>query len=388
MATVKEIIQLATKPSEIKALLKFRIINDNRNSEIDLGISALTKSDMDFCFDALTKVSRSFAIVIQQLPQELKEAVGVFYLVLRGLDTVEDDMSLDETIKDKHLRNFYKYCYLHDFRLHGIGDTEDYKLLLANFDKVTRAFIGLKEEYKEVISDICFRMGNGMADYNAFKIQTVQDYDVYCHYVAGLVGNGLSGLFSGSGLEKAELKDELAISNSMGLFLQKTNITRDFLEDYDAGRIFWPNEIWDKHHSELYFYKLMPESTSSVNGLNHMVMDALRHFPDCITYLQQLQNIQVFRFCAIPQLMALATLIELYNNPEVFKRNVKIRKGLTARILMDTTNMNDVRAFTLELVNELAKKMEANSNTPVEMWQYIHQIKTQLGDKMINPVIF
>jgi phytoene/squalene synthetase len=33
-------------------------------------------------------VSRSFAIVIEQLGDELRNAVCVFYLVLRGLDTV------------------------------------------------------------------------------------------------------------------------------------------------------------------------------------------------------------------------------------------------------------------------------------------------------------
>jgi phytoene/squalene synthetase len=38
--------------------------------------------------------------------------------------------------------------------------------------------------------------------------------------------------------------DELA--NSMGLFLQKTNVTRDYLEDVTAvnPRIFYPKDIW------------------------------------------------------------------------------------------------------------------------------------------------
>lgn len=39
------------------------------------------------------KVSRSFAAVIQQLPNQLVKDIAVFYLVLRGLDTVEDDMT-------------------------------------------------------------------------------------------------------------------------------------------------------------------------------------------------------------------------------------------------------------------------------------------------------
>lgn len=33
----------------------------------------------------------------------------------------------------------------------------------------------------------------------------------------------------------------------MGLFLQKTNIIRDYLEDYVDGRAFWPQDIWKRH---------------------------------------------------------------------------------------------------------------------------------------------
>ena len=40
----------------------------------------------------LTRTSRSFSLVIQQLPPHLRASVCVFYLVLRALDTVEDDM--------------------------------------------------------------------------------------------------------------------------------------------------------------------------------------------------------------------------------------------------------------------------------------------------------
>ena len=49
--------------------------------------------NLAFCYDVLNKVSRSFAIVIQQLDEELRDAVCVFYLVLRALDTIEDDMA-------------------------------------------------------------------------------------------------------------------------------------------------------------------------------------------------------------------------------------------------------------------------------------------------------
>lgn len=63
--------------------------------------------------------------------------------------------------------------------------------------------------------------------------------------MAGLVGVGLSRLFSASGLEKDVVGKDEKLANSMGLFLQKTNIIRDYLEDVEQGRLFWPKEVHD-----------------------------------------------------------------------------------------------------------------------------------------------
>lgn len=54
---------------------------------------------------------RSFAIVIQQLPERLRDPVCVFYLVLRALDTVEDDMAILQDVKVTLLRAFHDKCY-------------------------------------------------------------------------------------------------------------------------------------------------------------------------------------------------------------------------------------------------------------------------------------
>lgn len=137
------------------------------------------------------------------------------------------------------------------------------------------------------------------------QVETVADYDLYCHYVAGLVGVGLSQLFgkysartsnsfrwlgclvvwsrqhsslqyivlssydcfanihhlliattscwvrvtclwhciavavappaASSGLESAQFARAEVLSNHMGLFLQKTNIIRDYLVRRCAG---------------------------------------------------------------------------------------------------------------------------------------------------------
>jgi farnesyl-diphosphate farnesyltransferase len=55
--------------------------------------------------------------------------------------------------------------------------------------------------YRKVISDITKEMGFGMAKYLEAQVVTLEDWNEYCHYVAGVVGEGLSRLFAESGLE-------------------------------------------------------------------------------------------------------------------------------------------------------------------------------------------
>ena len=80
------------------------------------------------------------------------------------------------------------------------------------------------------------------------KIGSISEWDEYCHYVAGLVGIGLSRIFSASKLEDVVVGKDTALANSMGLFLQKTNIIRDYLEDVSVGREFWPKEASNVLH--------------------------------------------------------------------------------------------------------------------------------------------
>ena len=128
--------------------------------------------------------------MIQQLPEGLRDAVCVFYLVLRALDTVEDDMSLEDDIKIALLRCFHEKS--RDRRWKMSCGTGHYALLMENYPLVTEVFLSLDFEYQRVIEDICNKMGNGMADFIPKEVKTIKEFDLYCHYVAGLVGIGLS----------------------------------------------------------------------------------------------------------------------------------------------------------------------------------------------------
>ncbi|MEW5309552.1 MAG: hypothetical protein WDW38_001434 [Sanguina aurantia] len=313
--------------------------------------------DLAFCYSMLTEVSRSFAIVIQQLPNPLRDAIAIFYLVLRGLDTVEDDMAIPVAEKLPQLLSFHKDIY--DKSYTSSCGYNHYKRLMSNFGHVIRVFLSLDPSFQKVIADITRRMGEGMAEFIEKEVKTLEDYNKYCHYVAGLVGIGLSELFASSHLESEHFRSDLENANHMGLFLQKTNIIRDYLEDVTeipAPRMFWPREVWGLYAAQLDEFKEPVNRTAAVQCLNHLIGDALQHLPRCIDYMESIRHPQVFRFCAIPQIMAAATLSMCYNNGAVFEGVVKMRRGKTAVVFHKCNHMGDLLTWFIDFLSVLRAK--------------------------------
>lgn len=290
--------------------------------------------------------SRSFSAVIQELHPELLVPVALFYLILRGLDTIEDDMTISLAAKDPLLRNFHKIIEKEGWNFDGNGPNEKDRELLVQFQNVTEEFNKVKPVYRDIIRDITEKMGNGMADYcanaehNEHGVDTISDYDLYCYYVAGLVGNGLTRLFFESGFAHPALLQNAAFHTSMGLFLQKTNIIRDVREDFDDKRIFWPKEIWSKHVDKFEDLFKPENLEAALNCSSEMVLNSICHVNECLMYLAGLKEQSVFNFAAIPQSMAIATLELVFRNPQIFQKNVKITKGEACRIMTLSTQNN------------------------------------------------
>jgi farnesyl-diphosphate farnesyltransferase len=352
------------------------------------------QDDLSFCDEILVKVSRSFAAVIQQLPAIMLVDVLIFYLVLRALDTIEDDTKAfagaqggddGKNTKVELLLNFHKSALTDPtWSLDGVGEGDE-RRLLQEFPKCCRVYSALSAASQAVISDITQRMAAGMAEFVDKDLgqgtQDVEQYNRYCHFVAGLVGEGLSRLFAVSGLEDESLGKEVELSDQMGLFLQKTNIIRDYLEDYVDKRAFWPRTIWSKYSvtGDLGYFANQANinvQTMSLQCLNELVTDALELVPDCLDYLSKLQCLEIFRFCAIPQVMAIATLDKCYNNLDVFTGVVKIRKGLSCKLIVRTNNLMQVHETFHQFARSiLSKARRQREKGDVADPSYEHTVK-------------
>jgi len=391
----QSLLQQLLQPLEVWAMFRYKMgaISISGGGLGDgLETFALVHDDVEFCSIKLKQVSRSFATVITFLPNEpdapLRLAVAVFYLVLRALDTVEDDMDLnlfDPFVLEQDKKGFEdarlvaKQRLLRDFAirmedsiagnpgkhqsLHGLGQGAE-RELVEDLGKLVRVMGALPKELQRVILAITLEMGCGMADYIARDLKNgtddEEDFESYCHIAAGTVGDGLTQLFAACGFCPSGLVMQRDLWDSMGSFLQRTNIIRDYLEDLVDGRAWWPRSVWEEYvpADEEFGHPLslsrLAESTSMETGkslscLNHLVADALGLVDNCLEYLAQFDDVRVLSFCALPQVMAIATLAECFNNPKLFQGVVKIRKGQAAHIMLDLSPTEHPSAASLHL---------------------------------------
>jgi farnesyl-diphosphate farnesyltransferase len=129
--------------------------------------STFNAADLKFCDEILQSVSRSFAAVIRQLPPTMLVDVLVFYLVLRALDTIEDDMNAFSGNEEKimHLSLFHQTALVDPtWTMDGVGEGDE-RRLLQNFTHVHSVYASLTLAARDVIGDIAKRMADGMSQY-------------------------------------------------------------------------------------------------------------------------------------------------------------------------------------------------------------------------------
>ncbi|KAI1433487.1 farnesyl-diphosphate farnesyltransferase [Xylaria sp. CBS 124048] len=338
MGGLKEVIYYMFHPNQLRSIIQWKVWHE----PVHQRDPSKEAPSLQACFKFLNMTSRSFATVIQELNHEMLIPIALFYLVLRGLDTIEDDMTIPISDKEPMLRNFYKNLSQDGWVFNGNGPDEKDRELLVHFDDVITELKKLKKEYYDIIEDIAVRMGNGMADYaNNAEFQagvvTVAEYEEYCHYVAGLVGEGLTRLFVQGNYANPALLDRMDLTESMGQFLQKVNIIRDVHEDFIDCRRFWPKDIWSKYvdkWDDLFDPKYRVQA---VHCSSEMVLNALKHADECLFYMAGIKEQSVFNFVAIPQTMAIATLDLVFQNPKIFYSHLKITKGDACHLMTQST---------------------------------------------------
>ncbi|KAL5018914.1 hypothetical protein ScPMuIL_004636 [Solemya velum] len=348
-------MEMLAHPDETLALIRYALFGSEiikQRCDFESMSSGLRR-----CYWYLEKRSKNFAAAIGSLGGEVGNAICILYLVLRALDTIEDDMTIPKDVKLPVLRNMY--TYLQDPKWKFTESKDKDKIVLEEFPILSREFRNLSPALQIIVSDTTKEMGMGMAKYIEKTVDTFDDLNEYCYYVAGLTGTGAAGAVVACALEE-QLCDDTSLAIGMGRFLQKTNIICDCLDDLEEGRGYWPTQVWQKYSSSIKDLTKKENRKKAVHCVNELITDALQHIPDIMKFFSLLTHNRVKTFMTIPQMVAIARLEKSYNNPEHFVKTLKIRKGQTLRIMNTSRDIESVKSVFYHYLNKIYNRIPAD----------------------------
>lgn len=206
----------------------------------------------EFVARHLQGVSRTYAIVVPMLPPELAGPVGLAYLVMRIVDTIEDDPSLASDAR----RLWFEQL---EHALSGdrgaaealsrpLGATPDERALMADAAAVFARLDATVEPHRTAIRAGARAMSAGVQSLMARSAERGLPYPAvrdlaelreYCYYVAGVVGEMLCAMMAHH-LREPAVADRRELAVELGTGLQLVNILKDAPADAAHGRRYLP----------------------------------------------------------------------------------------------------------------------------------------------------
>lgn len=302
----------------------------------------MTADSMKFARKILKDVSRSFALTIPMLDDEIKDEVLLVYLQDRILDNFEDEIQparpeFQKKMMNKVSRIFSteKYDRSSDFQIlkekSKVIENKSLRKLTANTDLVYQNYQNLELEIQLISHKWLEEMNQGMQKYLTKTVKSFADLDEYCYYVAGTVGGFLTETIIYKFDIKAE-KAEILRENfkDAGLFLQKINLIRDIREDLaNRDKHFWPLEELGITEDTL-IDPYPANKKEALAALEKMLSDLKTHIPALKKYYLALpDSLKGYKkFFAVNNGLALATIAKLENNLDLFygDKPVKVSK--------------------------------------------------------------
>jgi phytoene synthase len=176
---------------------------------------------------AITRQSKSnLALAFVSLGRERKRDITIFYAFCRVVDDIADSAELSITEKRMRLTNWRKILR---------AGTPDEPLLARDVRQLMHKYSLSPDMLEEIIAGV-------EMDLSIDRYPTFEDLRIYCYRVASAVGLVSIEIF---GYRNARCR-KYAVD--LGLALQMTNIIRDVWKDFQAGRIYLPQEDLVRFH--------------------------------------------------------------------------------------------------------------------------------------------
>lgn len=302
----------------------------------------------------LDRVSRTFALTIPLLPEDLPRVVGNGYLLCRIADTIEDDAALTAADKSHYAKRFVAVVEGDEDPVAFSGELA--RALAPETSAAERELVARTAEVLAITRTFnniqfaaiqrCVRtMAIGMAEFQGSNpvsgLSDLASFNSYCYHVAGVVGELLTTLFCDYSAPVAKREPALrAFAASFGQGLQMTNILKDIWEDRRRGACWLPRDLFLRHGIDLSRSADFSPGAQFSNALRELAAIAKQHLHRAILYSVTIprQERGIRKFCILPVAMALLTLRKISQHPQfhsgdeikISRRSVKFSGLLTA----------------------------------------------------------
>lgn len=309
-----------------------------------------------FIAQHLAGVSRTYALVVPMLPRELVDPVGLAYLLMRIVDTIEDSPEL--TADQRHAQFEHLHAALAGDEQAAqalalpIGDLEAERALQQVAPEVIHRVLHQDALYSEVTCQCARNMADGVELLLQRSAGRNQPYPAvhdlvelreYCYYVAGTVGEMLCAMMAYY-LGQPEFGRWGVLAVELGTGLQLVNILKDARRDAGQGRRYLPPADTPAARAEVFNVTLAEARRCLTRGVEYVLA-----LPADEPALRQ--------FCGLPIVWGALTLRNAERDPaaakitrdkvgasieqfgELAADDVRLRTWLSS--LLDVTQPND-----------------------------------------------
>jgi farnesyl-diphosphate farnesyltransferase len=302
--------------------------------------------------DVLRSVSRSFYLSIQFLPAQLREPIGLAYLLARTTDTVADTAQIPVSMRMETLKllsNCIQGTASRDVVVELVASfvslqkNASERQLLQSLPECLACLEGMEHADRADIRVVLEKITRGqMLDLQRFDnpqeiraLNTAADLDEYTYLVAGSVGEFWTRLcFRHVHHFATRTEDEmLALGKRYGMALQLINVLRDAGSDFRMGRCYFPDHELNAVH--LTPSQILSESERFQPIYRTWLENAKAALTSGMEYSRAIRNRRVRAATVLPALIGARTLALLdAAGPAVLQRTVKVpRREVRAMIL-------------------------------------------------------
>ncbi|WP_254764249.1 phytoene/squalene synthase family protein [Natrinema marinum] len=307
-----------------------------------------TDADLEWCYDAVHGVSRTFSITIDRLEEPMARHICLGYLLCRIADTIEDAGHIPPDEQTELLEAYDRLldpdasesieAFMNDVEPWIPEDRNEDWTVVAETPRVLRTFESLDEEPREIMREPVRELVDGMAMFTSryateggLRLQTIEELEEYCWYAAGTVGTLITGLVArGTSQNRADELRENA--RSFALLLQLVNIAKDVEDDYhEENNVYLPAEWLAAEDVDIESVTDEAHHGGVTNVIRRVTGRAESYLDDAQRYLEVVPEHHGNRLSAwaIPYLLAVGTLRELRERPEdvVREGDVKVSRA-------------------------------------------------------------